>query len=130
MSYKARPKKWYRVDRFLNKVPFDKVGEVYEQCDILIKSSILDSFSYPPLEMMATGGYSIVVPTGGNIEYLINEKNCLFYKQGDIDDAIHSIKRLIEDEVLQQNLYENGLITVKKRDWNNLKKEILSLYQE
>ena len=130
MSYKARPKKWYRVDRFLNKVPFDKVGEVYEQCDILIKSSILDSFSYPPLEMMATGGYSIVVPTGGNIEYLINETNCLFYKQGDIDDAIHSIKRLIEDEVLQQNLYENGLITVKKRDWNNLKKEILSLYQE
>ena len=130
MSYKAQPKNWYRVDRFLNKVSFEKVGEVYEQCDILIKSSLLDSFSYPPLEMMATGGYSIVVPTGGNVEYLINEENCLFYKPGDIDDAIHCIERLISDEVLQQHLYENGLITVKKRDWSNLKKEIISLYEE
>ena len=130
MSYKGKPKNWYRVDRFLNKVDFEKVGEIYEQCDILIKSSLLDSFSYPPLEMMATGGYSIVVPTGGNVEYLINEENCLFYKQGDIDDAIHCIERLISDENLQQHLYENGLITAKKRDWNNLKKEILSLYEE
>ena len=130
MSYKAKPKTWYRVDRFFNKVAFQKVGEIYKQCDILIKSSILDSFSYPPLEMMATGGYSIVTPTGGNVEYLINEENCLFYKQGDIDDAIHCIQRLISDEVLQQNLYKNGLMTVKKRDWSNLKKEVISLYEE
>ena len=130
MSYKAKPKNWYRVNKFLNKVDFDKVSEVYEQCDILIKSSILDSFSYPPLEMMATGGYSIVVPTGGNVEYLINEENCLFYKQGDIDDGIHCIDRLISDEILQQHLYENGLKTVKKRDWKNLKKEIIRLYEE
>ena len=130
MSYNGLPKNWYRVDKFLYKVAFEKVGEIYEQCDILIKSSLLDSFSYPPLEMMATGGYSIVVPTGGNVEYLINGVNCLFYKQGDIDDAIHCIERLISDEILQQHLYENGLITVKKRDWNNLKKEIISLYEE
>ena len=130
MSYKAKPKSWYRVDRFLNKVAFEKVSMVYEECDILIKSSLLDSFSFPPLEMMATGGYCIVLPTGGNVEYLINEENCLFYKQGDIDDAVHCIERLISDEVLQQHLYENGLITAKKRDWNSLKKEILSLYEE
>ena len=74
MSYNAKPKRWYRVDRFLNKVPFDKVHEVYEQSDILIKSSWLESFSYPPLEMMATGGYCIVTPNNGNIEYLKNEE--------------------------------------------------------
>ena len=130
MSYKAKPKSWYRVDKFLYKVAFEKVNEVYANCDILIKSSLLDSFSFPPLEMMATGGYNIMVPTGGNVEYLINEENCLFYKQGDIDDAVHCIERLISDEVLQQHLYENGLITVKKRDLNKLKKTILSLYEK
>ena len=130
MSYKAKPKSWYRVDKFLNKVAFEKVNEIYGKCDILIKSSLLDSFSFPPLEMMATGGYNIIAPTGGNVEYLINEENCLFYKQGDIDDAIHCIERLISDEVLHQHLYENGLITVKKRDLNNLKKKIINLYEE
>ena len=130
MSYKAKPKSWYRVDKFLNKVAFEKVNEIYGECDILIKSSLLDSFSFPPLEMMATGGYNIIAPTGGNVEYLINEENCLFYKQGDIDDAIHCIERLISDEVLQHHLYKNGLITVKKRDLNNLKKKIINLYEE
>ena len=34
MSYKAKPKKWYKVDRFLYKIPFENVGKVYEQCVI------------------------------------------------------------------------------------------------
>ena len=130
MSYQGKPKNWYRIDKFLIKIPYDKVGNVYKQCDILIKSSYFESFSYPPLEMMATGGYCIVVPNDGNIEYLKNEENCLFYKLGDIDSAIHSIERLISDIKLQQRLYENGLLTAKKRDWKNLKNQILSLYEQ
>ena len=128
MSYNAEPKTWYRVDRFLSKVPYEKVGQVYEQCDILIKSSWLESFSYPPLEMMATGGYCIVVPNGGNVEYLKDEENCLFYQLGDIDGAVGCIKRLLCDASLQQRLYENGLATAKSRDWKNCKAEILALY--
>ena len=130
MSYQGKPKNWYKIDKFLSKIPYEKVGNVYEQCDILIKSSYFESFSYPPLEMMATGGYCIVVPNDGNIEYLKNEENCLFYKLGDIDSAIQSIERLISDIKLQQRLYENGLDTAKKRDWKNLKNQILSLYEK
>lgn len=129
MSYKGKPKSWYRVDKFLSKIPYEKVKNVYEQCDILIKSSYLESFSYPPLEMMATGGYCIVVPNDGNREYLKDEENCLFYQLGDVDSAIHSIERLISDVKLQQHLYENGLDTSKKRDWKNFKNQILSLYE-
>ena len=128
MSYNGKPKNWYRVDKFLNKIPYQKVRNVYEQCDILIKSSYHESFSYPPLEMMATGGYCIVAPNHGNIEYLKDEENCLFYKLGDIDSAIQAIERLISDVQLQHHLYENGLITSKKRDWKNFKKQIISLY--
>ena len=130
MSYNAKPKYWYRIDRFFNKVPFEKVSDIYEECDILIKSSWLESFSYPPLEMMATGGFCIVAPNGGNIEYLKNEENCLFYEQGNIDEAIHCVERLISDEKLQQHLYENGLDTAKKRDWKNCKEKIINLYKD
>ena len=78
--------------------------------------------------MMATGGYSIVVPNGGNIEYLKDGENCLFYKLGDIDSAIKCIKRLINDSQLQRHLYEKGIETAKKRDWKKFKKQIISLY--
>ena len=128
LSYNYIAKDWYRFDKFISDVPHEKINEIYNQCDILLKSSFLESFSYPPIEMMATGGYCIVAPNGGNKEYLKNEENCLFYKLGDINSAVISIKRLISDEKLQNILYKNGLITAKKRDWKIIKNQIISVY--
>ena len=128
LSYNGKPKNWYKVDKFFNKISFEKVRQIYYECDILIKSSWLESFSYPPLEMMATGGFCIVVPNGGNKEYLKDGENCLFYKLGDIDDAVKHINQLIDDKNLQIHLYKNGLETARKRDWKNFKNQILSLY--
>ena len=123
LSYNGKPKDWYRVDKFLNEIPFEKVSKVYDKCDILLKSSRLESFSYPPLEMMATGGFCIVTPTEGNKEYLQDGENCLFYELGNINSAIKCIERLISDNILQQNLYENGLSTVRNRDWKLFKNQ-------
>ena len=93
MSYEKEPKKWYRIDKFYHKIPHEKVGTIYENCDILIKTSILESFSYPPLEMMATGGYVVALQNDGNSEYLKDNYNSLIYEKGNIDDAINKIKR-------------------------------------
>lgn len=128
MSYQGEPKKNYRVDKFLHRVPYDKVAEVYGQCDILIKSSILESFSYPPLEMIATGGYVVVAPNEGNVEYLVDGENCLFYDRTDLKTAVNCIQRICNDKELQERLYINGLETVERRDWNKLTEDILSLY--
>lgn len=128
MSYQGEPKKNYKVDKFLHRVPYEKVPQVYAQCDILIKSSLLESFSYPPLEMMATGGYVVVAPNEGNIEYLIDGKNCLFYEHDDLQTAVQCIERICRDKQLQEVLYSNGVKTALDRDWNKLTGEILDLY--
>ena len=128
MSYNAKPKAHYRVDKFLHQIPYEKVAEVYHQCHILIKSSFLESFSYPPLEMMATGGYSVVVPNGGNQEYLRDGENCLLYPCGDIDAAVAAIERIANDEALRDKLYQGGVATAEGRSWPNLKAEIGKLY--
>ena len=129
LSYKGKPKNWYKVDKFYNKVPHEEVSKIYSEAHILLKSSILESFSYPPLEMMATGGVSVVVPNGGNIEYLENENNCLFYEQGNIEEAVKCIERIGNEKELRDKLIKNGLITAKERDWKNIEKEIVELYQ-
>lgn len=129
LSYQGEPKKWYYVDNFMHKVPHDKVGYIYKNCDILIKSSILESFSYPPLEMMATGGLVVVVPNEGNIEYLKDNYNCLFYEQGNIDDAVEKINRLSNNKKLREKLIENGYKTAKSREWKKIEKDILELYK-
>ena len=95
-----------------------------------MKSSWLESFSYPPLEMMATGGYVIVVSNGGNKEYLKDGYNCLIYTLGDINGAVDRINKLVSDEKLQEHLYVNGLITAQERDWKKFKDKIIGLYDD
>lgn len=128
LSYLGKPKDNYRVDRFFHKVPYEKVAALYRQCDILLKSSILESFSYPPLEMMATGGYVVAAPNEGNIEYLQDEENCLFYEHANLHTAVHAIERIIKDGHLQKRLYANGIRAAKEREWEYVRKKILKLY--
>ncbi|QOT09872.1 glycosyltransferase [Paenibacillus sp. JNUCC32] len=128
LTYDDKPKSWYVIDKFLHKVPYDEVSDVYSQCDILLKSSRLESFSYPPLEMMATGGVSIVAPNEGNLEYLIHNVNCLLYEPGNIQNALEMIEIVCTNEELRKKIIANGLKTVKEREWSKIKYEVLELY--
>ena len=130
LSYNAKPKDSYRVDKFFNKVPYEEVGKIYQQCDILLKTSYLESFSYPPLEMMATGGYCVVVPNGGNMEYLVDGENCLLYSLGDIEAGVKAVERLCSDSGLRERLYEGGLKTAQSRSWETCEPDIVKLYME
>lgn len=130
LSYEKEPKDWYRVDNFYHKVPHSEVGKIYQDSDILIKTSILESFSYPPLEMMATGGLVVVVPNDGNSEYLVDGENCLLYKQGNIDEAVSKIEKLVADKNLRDKLITGGINTAKKYEWNKIENSILKLYRE
>ncbi|MBQ3469150.1 MAG: glycosyltransferase [Bacilli bacterium] len=128
LSYEKEPKKWYKIDKFYHKIPHSEVGKIYENCDILLKTSLLDSFSYPPLEMMATGGVCVVVPNDGNIEYLKDNENCLLYQHGNIEEAIADIEKLVNDKNLRAKLINAGIKTAHDRDWKSIEKEILKLY--
>lgn len=129
LSYRKEPKDWYRVDYFYNRVAPEKVGEVYASCDILIKTSILESFSYPPLEMMATGGVAVVVPNGGNAEYLKDGYNCLLYKQGDIEAGAAAIQRILVDKNLRNKLIKNGRQTAIDYQWNSIESKVVDIYK-
>lgn len=129
LSYRKDPKDWYRVDHYYNRIAPEKVGEVYTSCDILLKTSLLESFSYPPLEMMATGGIAVVVPNEGNIEYLRDGENCLFYKQGNINDAVAKIEEVVKNTRLRNELIKHGRETAESYEWQSLEERICSLYE-
>lgn len=128
LSYQGKPKEWYHVDKFFNRIPYREVADIYRQCHILLKSSILESFSYPPLEMMATGGFVVVVPNDGNIEYLKDGENCLMYRSGDIETAVKAIYKISTDKEVREKLYSGGQKTVALRKWKNIEGEIEAVY--
>lgn len=128
LSYNGQPKDWYGADKVYIKVPYAEVSKIYSQNDILIKSSVLESFSYPPLEIMATGGVVVLVKNGGNAEYVNDSENALYYKEGDINDATTKIEKLTKDMQRFQSLAKKGHETALKRDWAKLEQKVIALY--
>ncbi|MBQ7516065.1 MAG: glycosyltransferase [Schwartzia sp.] len=130
VSYNGKARDWYRVDEFRHKVPYAEMPDIYRQCHILLKTSILESFSYPPLEMMATGGAVVVRENEGNREYLRDGENCLFYDPADLDTAVQAIESIVRDGELRQTLLAGGLRTADERDWPRCEAAVLSLYEK
>ena len=129
MNYRGTKKSGDRIDKMLGAVSFNNVPQVYAQCDIILKNSILESFSYPLLEMMATGGYVVAARNGGNAEFLKHRVNSLLFNSGEFDKAVSYIEEIVEDEELCNTLFENGLATAKSRDWSLIGDDIYNLYQ-
>lgn len=129
LSYRGRPKSWYRVDRFFQAVPHDEVARVYQQCHVLLKTSVLESWSYPPLEMMATGGQVVVLANGGNAAYLVDGENALVFERGEDERAAELIERIVADEALRECLRLGGLETVARYDWELVRDQVIALYE-
>lgn len=128
LSYLGKPKDWYRVDKFMCSVPYEEVGDIYRSCHILIKSSLRESFSYPPLEMMSTGGFVVVRPNEGNVEYLSDGENCLMYDGDNIQTAVNSIEKIVSDSELRRKLFDGGQKTAEERNWDNCNRYITDVY--
>jgi glycosyltransferase involved in cell wall biosynthesis len=118
VSSSGRPKPEWKCDKFFGKVPYSQMRHIYSSCDILLKMSRVESFSYPPLEMMACGGTTVVGKVTGIDEYVVDGYNALVVEQGDIQGARKALKELIENAKLRNELIENGKKTAEKFRWD------------
>jgi glycosyltransferase involved in cell wall biosynthesis len=133
VSSAGKPKSEWRCDRFFYQVPFWKMNEIYSSCDIILKMSRVESFSLPPLEMMACGGTAVLGEVTGIEEYAVHEYNALIVPQGDVQAARDALKRLIEDKELRLRLIENGKKTAAGRRWEptiDILARLYSSYQD
>lgn len=116
VSAAGGPKPGWRCDRFFEAVPHEQMAAIYASCDILLKMSRVESFSYPPLEMMAAGGSVVVRDVTGLDEYAVDESNCLIVS--DVASARAAVRRLVEDEALRRALGDAGRATASRMTWD------------
>ena len=104
--------------RVFTRVPIDKMRYIYSNCDILLKLSRVESFAYPPLEMMACGGIPVVGDVEGIREYMVDGYNG-FIVDPDNEEQIRSVlSRLIEDRGLRERISSGCRDTVAAHsDW-------------
>ena len=107
----------WKYDRVFRKLRLDEMPPVYASCDILLKLSAVESFSYPPLEMMACGGTAVASRFTGHEEYLRDGENALLVGIDDEEGAYLALKRLVEDSALRGSLSEAGQKTAADMEW-------------
>ncbi|MFM8735237.1 MAG: glycosyltransferase [Pirellulales bacterium] len=116
VSAAGGPKPGWRCDRFFEAVPHDQMAAIYASCDVLLKMSRVESFSYPPLEMMARGGGVVVRDVTGLDEYAVDGKNCLIVS--DVASARSAVRRLVDDVALRAALGAAGRATAARMTWD------------
>lgn len=106
------PIKWIPgVSRVFSRVPMVKTAEIYRSCDILIKLSTVEGMFGPPLELFHCGGTAIVFDVSGHDEYIVDGKNAIVAKTGNVDVVVHSLKRLLSDREELSRLQGEALRT-------------------
>jgi len=118
ISSAGKPKAEWRCDKFFEKVNMNEMKKIYSSCDILIKTSKVEGFFGPPLEMMACGGVSIVFKVTGYDEYIVDGRNALVADAGDIKNAIKLLSNLVNDTNLFNELKNNAKQTVSFWTWD------------
>lgn len=115
VSSNGVPPTHWKYDQFFEKVPLHEMPQMYSSCDILLKMSTVESFCYPPLEMMACGGVPVILEVSGIEEYAKHQENCLIVKNK--QEAREAVQRLIIDTELYVRLRQGGLETAKEWSW-------------
>lgn len=115
VSSAGRPEPGWRCDRFFEAVPYGEMASIYASCDVLVKMSRVESFCYPPLEMMATGGAVVVQKVTGIEEYGVDGDNCLIVSG--VEEARHAVRRLVADVALRRRLGDAGRETAARMTW-------------
>ena len=117
VSSAGKPDANWRVDRFFEAVSHEDMPKIYSSCDILLKMSRIESFSYPPIEAMACGCAVVVGRVLGSIEYVIDGVNALVVAPGVVSGARDAVKRLLEDFELRTSLVNEGFKTANNWSW-------------
>lgn len=128
VSYDGKPEPQWHCDRFFEKVPTQKMPSIYSSCDILLKLSTLEGFGYPPLEMMACGGVSVVSDIAGHHEYMVDKYNVLFTNPKNIKKTKIILQNLIKNKSLYQKLQNNSQKTVHQFKWENSIKKLETIF--
>ncbi|HHX68285.1 MAG TPA: glycosyltransferase family 4 protein [Gallicola sp.] len=105
------------------------IPELLNSCDIFIISSFREGLPRSMMEAMAAGLPCIASRVRGNIDLIENGKGGFLLKPDDVDGFAGAINKLACDKDLRNSMGIINQETVKKFDVENVKKEMMRIYE-
>lgn len=101
---------------------------LYAGARAFVFPSICEGFGIPPLEAMACGTPVVVSRTGSLPEVVGDE--ALTFDPYDSEDIAHTVKKVLDDDLLREKLIKYGLERYRVFSWDKTAKECLEIYEQ
>jgi glycosyltransferase involved in cell wall biosynthesis len=113
---------------FLGYIAHERLGAIYDECDILLNASFIDNFPGSLLE--AAGAGLVVVSTGvGGIPFMFeNERTALLVQPGDAEALARAVGRILDSPALAAFLAGNATSVANACTWPEVRKSIYRAY--
>jgi O-antigen biosynthesis protein len=108
------------VDRVILDPPSDEIPGIYQQCDALLKTSILEGFGLPHLEAMACGCIPITYASGGVMDFCKHGENSLIAGVGNLPSLLGHVLHFLSNPELRSRLKAGALATARSNTWDRV----------
>jgi glycosyltransferase involved in cell wall biosynthesis len=119
-----------RQTEFRGRIPPEEMRDVYDEADIYLNASNIDSMPISILEAFASG-LAVVTTCAGGIPFIVTHERTGLMVERDDDEALAlAALRLLEDEALASSLTGNAFSECEKYSWPAVRDAWLGLYRE
>lgn len=108
---------------FLNKVPHEKMQELYSDHNLLVLPSFSEGFPLVPLEAMACGTPVI----SSDICAKLGQPT---FKTGDSEDLINVVNKYLFDKNKLEQLSQKGIQIASNYSWDNIIETLIQLFKK
>jgi len=108
-------------------IPVSELPLWYNAAELFVYPSLYEGFGLPPLEAMACGTPVITANTS-SLPEVVGEAG-LTVGPLDVEGLAETMRRVLGDEALQQQMRERGLQRAKSFSWTKTAQETVQVYR-
>jgi glycosyltransferase involved in cell wall biosynthesis len=100
---------------------------LYNLADLFVFPSLYEGFGLPPLEALACGT-PVITSDASSLPEVVGEAGPMV-EATDVEALAEAMKRVLEDDALQERMIAQGLEQARKFTWKKAAAKLLSLYE-
>jgi len=100
------------------------------QATVFVSGSLIEAFSLPPLEAMASGTAVVTADNGGNREYTRHQGNCLVFGSKDWQTMKNQVEYMLDHPSERTRMIKNGIEEAKKFQPVDLQEKMIERIEE
>ena len=112
-----RPKEYPEWIHYTQKATQTQTVEIYNKVSVWLCATIDEGYGLTGLEAMACGDVLVSTLYTGVLEYAKDEKNALLSPVKDVEELVHNVERVFEDQKLRESLVLEAQKSVVKFSW-------------